>query len=346
MQEILVCKEQDPRETRVPLVPDDIRALTRMGFKVKAVSGTGIRSGYPDVLYRDAGAELVSKEDSASDIVLRIQKPRSVKGLKAGCIHISFLDPYTEKPLIKEAADKKIQLVSLNLIPRTSVAQKMDAQSSQSSLGGYVALIKAASRLSKALPMMMTPAGTINPARVLIIGAGVAGLQAIATAKRLGARVYASDIRPETMEQMRSLGAVPVRTASEQVKACERSDIIITTARGNGGKAPVIVTKDTIARMQPGSVIVDMAVRNGGNVEGSKPDEEMLTDNGVLILSGDQLEREVAKDASKMLSGNITAFLSHFRGGEGLRMDPAEEIMKDCLLTKDGRVIHPLFQRV
>ena len=256
------------------------------------------------------------------------------------------------------------------MIPRTTLAQKMDVQSSQTSLAGYVAVVNAAARLPKILPMMVTPSGTINPARVFIIGVGVAGLQAIATAKRLGARVDAFDTRPVVEEQVKSLGASFVKIdlgemgqtdqgyAKEltpeqikkqqeaQAKVCERSNIVITTAKVFGRKAPRLIGKDVIARMQPGSVIVDMAVSTGGNVEGSKLFEEVVTDNGVIIMSGDFLERQVPYDASKMLSGNFTAFLTHFYNKEQgeFIVNTEDEIMHGCLLTQGGKIIHDRFK--
>ena len=192
MKKVLVCKEKIEDETRVALIPDDIKKLISMGFEFKVVAGAGIKSGFPDSAYEAAGAVVVKTEEEAygdSEIVVRILKPENASGMKEGTFHISYLDPFNEKALLKDFADKKIAAVSLEMIPRTTLAQKMDVQSSQTSLAGYVAVINAAARLPKILPMMVTPAGTINPARVFVIGVGVAGLQAIATAKRLGARV-------------------------------------------------------------------------------------------------------------------------------------------------------------
>ena len=372
MKTVLVCRETDPRETRVALIPDDIKKLIGMGFSFKVVRGAGVKSGFSDAAYEKAGAVLIDSESQGydSEIVLRILKPQSAEGLKPGTLHISYLDPFNEKALLKEFAEKGIQAVSLEMIPRTTLAQKMDVQSSQTSLAGYVAVVNAAARLPKILPMMVTPSGTINPARVFIIGVGVAGLQAIATAKRLGARVDAFDTRPVVEEQVKSLGASFVKIdlgemgqtaqgyAKEltpeqikkqqeaQAKVCERSNIVITTAKVFGRKAPRLIAKDVIDRMQPGSIIVDMAVSTGGNVEGSKLFEEVVTDNGVIIMSGDFLERQVPFDASKMLSGNFTAFLTHFYNKEqGEFADNLEdEIMRGCLLTQGGKIIHERFK--
>ena len=372
MKTILVCRESDPRETRVAMIPDDIKKLIGMGFSFKVVSGAGQKSGFSDADYEKAGATIVKSEQEGfdSEIVLRILKPASADGLKPDTLHLSYLDPFNEKELLRDFAKKGIQAVSLEMIPRTTLAQKMDVQSSQTSLAGYVAVVNAAARLPKILPMMVTPSGTINPARVFIIGVGVAGLQAIATAKRLGARVDAFDTRPVVEEQVKSLGASFVKIdlgemgqtdqgyAKEltpeqikkqqeaQAKVCERSNIVITTAKVFGRKAPRLISKDVIDRMMPGSVIVDMACSTGGNVEGSKLFEEVVTDNGVIIMSGDFLERQVPYDASKMLSGNFTAFLTHFYDKESreFRVNLDDEIMRGCLLTQGGKIIHERFK--
>ncbi|MCR5189440.1 MAG: NAD(P) transhydrogenase subunit alpha, partial [Treponema sp.] len=317
-------------------------------------------------------AQIVKTEEEAydsSEIIVRIMKPESIKGIKKDTLHLSYMDPFNESQLLNDFASNGIQAVSLEMIPRTTLAQKMDVQSSQTSLAGYVAVLNAAAKLPKILPMMVTPAGTINPARVFIIGVGVAGLQAIATAKRLGARVDAFDTRPVVEEQVKSLGAsfvkidlgemgqtaqgyakelTPEQIAKQkegQAKVCERSNIVITTAKVFGRKAPRLIEKAVLDRMMPGSIVVDMAVSTGGNVEGSKLFEDVVTENGVTIMSGDLLERQVPYDASKMFSGNITAFLTHFYNKETKEMEVRleDEIMKGCLLTKDGQIIHERF---
>lgn len=373
MKKVLVCKETLPAETRVALIPDDIKKLSGMGFEFTVVSGAGTKSGFDDAAYEDAGAKIVKSEAEALDeaeIVVRILKPETAKGLKPGALHVSFLDPFNEKALLHEFADNNVQAVSLEMIPRTTLAQKMDVQSSQTSLAGYVAVLNAAARMPKILPMMVTPAGTINPARVFVIGVGVAGLQAIATAKRLGARVDAFDTRPVVEEQVKSLGAnfvkidlgemgqtsqgyakelTPEQIAKQQeaqAKVCEKANIVITTAKVFGRKAPVLIKKDVLDRMQPGAIVVDMAVSTGGNVEGSDPEKVVVTDNGVVILPGDELQRQVPWDASKMLSGNISAFLTHFYNKESkeFEVNLGDEIMKGCLLTKDGAIIHERFK--
>ncbi|MGI6401900.1 MAG: NAD(P) transhydrogenase subunit alpha [Thermoguttaceae bacterium] len=372
MRSILVCRETDPRETRVALVPDDVKMLCSLGYAPTVVAGAGVKAGFDDDAYEKAGAKIVQKEEDGydADIVLRILKPQNAQGLKSGALHMSYLDPFNEKELLRDFAEKQIQAISLEMIPRTTLAQKMDVQSSQTSLAGYVAVVNAAARLPKILPMMVTPSGTISPARVFVIGVGVAGLQAIATAKRLGARVDAFDTRPIVEDQVKSLGAsflkidlgemgqtdqgyakelTPEQIEKQreaQAKVCERANIVITTAKVFGRKAPRLIDNDVLDRMQAGSVVVDMAVSTGGNVEGSKLYEELVRDNGVIIMSGDFLERQVPFDASKMLSGNFTAFLTHFFDKEAkeLKVNLEDDIMRGCLLTQGGKIIHERFK--
>ncbi len=372
MKKILVCKEKDSRETRVALIPDDIKKLCGMGFEFLVASGAGVKSGFSDEAYTAAGAKIIKNEEDAygeSEIIVRIMKPENVKGIKKDVLHLSYMDPFNETELLNEFAQNGIRAVSLEMIPRSTLAQKMDVQSSQASLAGYVAVLNAAAHSPKLFPMMVTPAGTINPARVFIIGVGVAGLQAIATAKRLGARVDAFDTRPVVEEQVKSLGAsfvkidlgemgqteqgyakelTPEQIAKQkeaQAKVCERSNIVITTAKVFGRKAPRLIEKSVLDRMAPGSIVVDMAVSTGGNVEGSRPFENVVTENGVTIMSGDLLERQVPYDASKMFSGNITAFLTHFydRESKEFKLNPDEPIMKGCLLTDGGKIVHERF---
>ena len=373
MKKIMVCRETDPRETRVALIPDDIKRLISMGYEVKVTRGAGEKSGFNDEAYEKAGAVLVSSNEAGyegSEIILRIMKPESIQGIPSGALHLSYLDPFNEKELLNDFAKSGVQAVSLEMIPRTTLAQKMDVQSSQTSLAGYTAVVNAAAKLPKILPMMVTPSGTIQPARVFIIGVGVAGLQAIATAKRLGARVDAFDTRPVVEEQVKSLGAsfvkidlgemgqtdqgyakelTPEQIAKQQeaqAKVCERSDIVITTAKVFGRKAPRLIGKDVLDRMKKGAVVVDMAVSTGGNVEGSKLFEDVVTENGVTIMCGDMLERQVPYDASKMLSGNFYAFLTHFYDKESkeLVVNLEDEIMRGCLLTQGGQIIHERFK--
>ncbi|MCL2083634.1 MAG: NAD(P) transhydrogenase subunit alpha [Oscillospiraceae bacterium] len=373
MNKVFLCRETDKNETRTALVPSDVAKLARMGYELAVQSGAGLKTGCGDREYAEAGAKIVQTYGEGcefADIVVRVNKPGGIEGLREHTLHISSFDVFNERAAIGEFAAAGIRLVSLEMIPRTTLAQKMDILSSQASLAGYYAVVLAASRLPKIFPMMMTPSGTISPAKVFIIGVGVAGLQAIATAKRMGARVEAFDTRPVVEEQVKSLGAkfvkidlgetgqteqgyakelTPEQVALQrkaQAKVCAQSDIVITTAKVFGRKAPVLLTSDMTRQMKPGSVIIDMAVRTGGNVEGSDPEKEVILDNGVVILGGDGLERFVPKDASNMFSGNITAFLTHFWDGESksLKADASDEIMSGCLITDGHKIVHEKFR--
>ena len=373
MNKVFLCKETARDETRAALVPADVKALVGMGYEIAVQSGTGEKIGISDDGYSAVGAKIVGTlEDGYKfcDIIVRINKPGDIGGIRENTLHVSSFDVFNEKAAVKEFAGAGIKLISLEMMPRTTLAQKMDIQSSQASLAGYYAVLLAASKLPKIFPMMMTPSGTISPARVFIVGVGVAGLQAIATAKRLGARVEAFDTRPVCEEQVKSLGAKFVKidlgemgqteqgyarelTAEQieiqrkaQAKVCSHSDIVITTAKVFGRKAPLLLTKDMIAQMKPGSIIVDMAVQTGGNVEGSDPEKEVLLENGVRIIGGDRLERFVPKDASDMFSGNIFALLEHFWDAENktFRFDAEDEILKGCLITSNGKIVHERFK--
>ena len=359
-----------PEETRTALVPSHVKALTEMGYELYVQTDAGQTIGFTDDDYKEAGAKIVENIQEGydnCDIVVRINKPEeNINAMREHTLHISSFDVFNEKEAVQSFAEAGIRMVSLEMMPRSTIAQKMDIQSSQASLAGYYSVILAASRLPKIFPMMMTPAGTISPAKVFIIGVGVAGLQAIATAKRLGARVEAFDTRPVVEEEVKSLGAKFVKIdlgemgqteqgyAKEltpeqvelqrqgQAKVCAQSDIVITTAKVFGRKAPLLLTKDMIDKMKPGSIIVDMAVKTGGNVEGSSADEDIITDNGVMIINGDSLERAIPKDASNMFSGNIFAFLEHFWDVENktFNLDYNDEILKGCLITADRQIIH------
>jgi NAD(P) transhydrogenase subunit alpha len=285
-------------------------------------------------------------------------------------VHVSNLDPFNNGDVVKALADAGVSGISLEMIPRTTIAQKMDVLSSQANLAGYVAVVLAAERQKKIFPMMMTPAGTIPPARVFIIGAGVAGLQAIATAKRLGARVEAFDVRPEAQEQILSLGAKPLKInlgetgktkdgyakqlTDEQIqtqreamaKQCGLSDVVITTAKVFGRKAPLIVTNDMLDAMQPGSLVVDLAVETGGNVEASKLGKE-VTRKGVTIIGLPELQRRVPVPASQMFSSNLCHLVTHFWDKEAKQfvLNREDEIIQGCLLTHDGDIVHPLLKK-
>ena len=373
MNRVFVCNDIAGPETRVALIPPDVKALAAMGYEIAVQGGAGVRSGYSDGDYSEAGAKIVQSLEEGyrfCDIIARVNKPDSIAGIREGTLHISSFDVFNEKDAVREYAQAGLRLLSLEMVPRSTIAQSMDIQSSQTSLAGYYAVVLAASRLPKLFPMMMTPSGTISPARVFIIGVGVAGLQAIATAKRLGARVEAFDTRPAVEEQVKSLGAKFVKIdlgemgqtdqgyareltpeqievqRKAQARVCSHSDVVITTAKVFGRKAPVLVTGDMLAQMKPGSIVIDMAVGTGGNVEGSDPDKDVLLDNGVTIIGGDHLERYVPVDASKMFSGNIKSLLTYFwdADNKSFKIDAGDEIMGSCLITSDGKIVHEKFK--
>ena len=365
-----IPKETFPGEKRVALIPASIQKLVKLGAQVSVETGLGATIGSNDDEYQKAGAVIAKREDilRSCDIILRVRKPPldEISKLKKSSIHISFLDPFNETQLVGELANKNISAISVEMIPRTTLAQKMDALSSQANLAGYVTVILAAERCDKIFPMLMTPAGTITPARVFIIGAGVAGLQAIATAKRLGARVEAFDTRPVVKEQVQSLGAKFVEIdlgetgqtkdgyakalTAEQLekqrqgmaKVCSQSDIVITTAQLFGRKAPIVLSKEMVAQMKPGSIIVDMAVESGGNVEGSKLNEEVVTLNGVRILGMGNLPSRVAVNASQMYSNNLTSLLESYwdKDTKTFKLNLDDEIIKGCLVTHGGKVVN------
>ncbi|QQD19613.1 Re/Si-specific NAD(P)(+) transhydrogenase subunit alpha [Spongiibacter nanhainus] len=365
-----IPKELAAGEDRVAIIPSDAKKLVRAGATVQIEAGLGAGSGYADQEYTDAGAEVIADRSailSAADIVLRIRKPDvgEVAQLKQGCIHISYLDPFNEHDLIKAFRDRGITAISMEMIPRSTRSQKMDALSSQASLAGYVMVLLAATKLPRILPMMMTPAGTLKPATVFVIGAGVAGLQAIATAKRLGAKVVAFDTRPVVAEQVQSLGgkfleidlgetgqtkdgyAVELTEEQRQLqlegqkKQIAESDIVITTAQVFGRKAPVVVTKDMVAAMKPGSVIVDMAAESGGNVEGTVAGETVDVD-GVTIIGTGNWPNYVSRDASQMYSSNLFNLVDEGwdQEGKAFKVDFDNDILQGCIITHGGEIVN------
>ncbi len=368
-----VPKEIFPGEKRAALTPQSVERLVKKGADVVVESGIGSTIHLSDDDYKKAGATVTDRLSvlTSADLTLRVRKPpiEELSQLKKGSIHISLLDPFTETQIVRELAQNQISAISMGMIPRTTIAQKMDALSSQANLAGYVSVLLAAEKIDKIFPMMITPAGTLVPTRVFIVGAGVAGLQAIATAKRLGARVEAFDTRPVVKQEVESLGAKFVKLdvessqnkdgyatalTPEQMEAqrrgmqkvCAASDIVITTAQLFGRKAPVIITKDMIDHMKPGSVIVDIAVESGGNVEGSKLDETVKTENGVFIIGLGNLPSRVCVDASQMYSSNLTNMIETFWNKEkkSFNLDLNHEIIKGCLITHQGAVVHELIK--
>ena len=357
-------------ELRAPLVPASVKKLVKLGLEVAVEASVGEAAGFADAAYVEAGARIETDRAAllgAADLVLRIRKPsdEDVALLKAGAMHASLLDPFNERGLIEKLAAKGVTAISMEMVPRSTRAQKMDVLSSQANLAGYVTVMLAARQINKIFPMMMTPAGTISPARVFIIGAGVAGLQAIATAKRLGARVDAFDTRPVVAEQVQSLGAKfleidlgdtgqtdqgyareltpeQLEKQREGMKAAiAQADVVITTAQVFGRPAPRIVGADMVAGMRPGSVIVDMAVETGGNVEGSKVGE-VVDVNGVKIIGLGNLPSEVAQNASEMFSANLFNLVDEFWDGEAqsFGLDLEDDILKSCVITHDGAIVN------
>ena len=368
---IAIPKENQAGENRASLVPDSAKKLIRAGAKIHIESGMGLGAGFSDEEYSDVGATIVDDRQQllgSADVVLRLHKPsfEEVGQLKSGSVHVSFLDPFNERELVEKMAAHNVSAISMEMIPRITRSQKMDALSSQANLAGYVMAIKGADHLDRIFPMMMTPAGTLKPAKVFIIGAGVAGLQAIATAKRLGAKVTAFDTRAVVAEQVESLGAkfldidlgetgqtkdgYALALTAEQMELQKQgqeaeiahSDVVITTAQLFGRKPPIIVAADAVAAMKRGAVIVDMAAENGGNVEGSKAGEIVVTDNGVTIVGSGNWSNEVPRDASEMYSNNLYNLVDEFWDAESrvFTLDFENEIAIGCVITHQGKVVN------
>lgn len=367
--QIFFPKEKES-ENRVSILPETVKKLVELGISVEVETSLGNTVHVSDDLYASSGASISKDRNSSlssSDVTCRINKPEKeeISFLKKNSIHISFLDPFNEIELVKEFANSNISAISMELIPRITRAQKMDALSSQANLGGYAAVIEASRCLGKSFPMMMTAAGTISPSKIFVIGVGVAGLQAIATAKRLGARVEAFDTRPVVEEQVRSLGARFVQIdigeteeteqgyakelSKEQIKMqqegmkkiCSQSDVVVTTAQVFGRPAPRIVTKEMIEVMKPGSVIVDMAVSTGGNVEGSRAEESVIQ-NGVTIVGLSNLPGEVAFDASLVYGNNLFNLIEEYWDSENKKFDfdITDEILSGCVVTHEGDIVN------
>lgn len=375
--QIFVPKERRPGETRIPLLPAAAEKITALaGAELVVEAGIGAALGIPDSAYEKAKAR-ISTDPAAdlagADMVLRLNKPSrdEIGRMKRGSLHASMTEPFEDLELTKAFAAAGVNAISLEMIPRTTIAQKMDVLSSQANLAGYVAVILAAGKLDKLLPMMNTPCGTITPSRVFIVGVGVAGLQAIATARRLGARVEAFDTRPVVEEQVQSLGAKFVKIdlgetgqtkdgyakalTEEQIqkqregmaKVCANADIVITTAQVFGRKAPVIITADMVARMKPGTVVVDCAIESGGNVEGARLGEEVKI-NGVTIIGQPNLPGRVPFHASQMFGSNLVNLLTHFwvKDSKAFVPNREDEIIQGCMITWDGEVVQPTIKKL
>ena len=361
-----VLKETKVSERRVALSPEIVKLLVKKDFQVHVESGAGLGSNFADADYRSAGADVVSKSEIYNaDVILKVNAPTQEEALqyKNGAVSISLLYSYTQPELLDIFNARQITSFAMDAVPRISRAQKMDALSSQANLAGYKAVIMGANALGKIFPLMMTAAGTITPAKVLIFGAGVAGLQAIATAKRLGAVVEVSDVRPETKEQVESLGGrfLTVET-TEEVKTeggyakevsqeflakqqqlikdkIKDADLVITTALVMGKKSPILVTEEMVKSMKAGSVIVDMAVESGGNCEISEFNKTVEKHN-VTIIGESNIPSLLPINASQLYATNLSALLFHLATNEGFKWEMDEEITKGALITHKGELVH------
>ncbi len=370
---IAVAAESDPGEPRVAATPETVKKMTGLGADVAVEPGAGVKSGILDVDYTAAGATVSADAMSGADIVLRVRRPSAAElgKYKRGALVIAIMDPYGNDAALKQMADAGLVAFAMELMPRITRAQSMDVLSSQANLAGYRAVIDAAEEYGRALPMMMTAAGTVPAAKVFIMGVGVAGLQAIATARRLGAIVTATDVRPATKEQVESLGAKFLAVEDEEFKNAQtaggyakemskeyqakqaalvaehikKQDIVITTALIPGRPAPKLVSKEMVASMRPGSVLVDLAVERGGNVEGAKPGDVARVGE-VKIVGYLNVPGRLAASASGLYAKNLLTFLETLidKKEKKLAVNWDDEIVKGTALTKDGAVIHPNFQ--
>jgi NAD(P) transhydrogenase subunit alpha len=371
---LFVPKESATAETRVAATPESVKRLIKSGFEVVVEAGAGLGANILDKAFADAGATVTTDTKAAwssADVVTKIAPPQQnprlgadeAALLKEGAILVCHIWPHKNLPLVKTLRDRKISTLALELIPRISRAQSMDTLSSQANIAGYKAVLLAASRLGKYFPLLMTAAGTIQPSKVVIMGAGVAGLQAIATARRLGAVVEVSDIRPEVKEQVQSLGAKFIEPPQQESGSGQggyakevsadflrkqqeilaakiaAADVVITTAQVPGRPAPKLVTADMVKGMRTGAVIVDLAADSGGNCELTENGKEVVK-NGVIILGYSDLPASVPEDASALFARNLVALLALVNGKEGLKLDLKDEIIAGTLLTHAGEVRH------
>ncbi|WP_428030983.1 Re/Si-specific NAD(P)(+) transhydrogenase subunit alpha [Ancylobacter sp.] len=374
---IAIVKESSASEPRVSASSDTVKRYVSLGADVFVASGAGSASGIGDADYEGAGATVVADNAAAvagADIVLGVRRPEAaaLAGVKPGALVIAIADPHGHEAALAEVAGTGVSLFAMELMPRITRAQVMDVLSSQANLAGYRAVIDASSEFGRAFPMMMTAAGTVPAARVFVMGAGVAGLQAIATARRLGAVVSATDVRPAAKEQVESLGAKFIAVEDEEFKQAEtaggyakamsaeyqakqaaltaahiaKQDIVITTALIPGRPAPKLVSADMVAAMKPGSVLIDLAVERGGNVEGAVPGEVATTANGVKIVGHLNVPGRLAATASQLYAKNLYAFVETLvdKGTKSLAVKWDDELVKATLLTKDGAVVHPGFR--
>ena len=370
---VAVVAETDAGESRVAAVPETVKKMIGLGAEVAVEPGAGVKSGILDADYTAAGATVTPDALNGADVVLQVRRPQDaeLKRLKKGALVVAIMDPYGNDVALRAMADAGITAFAMELLPRISRAQVMDVLSSQANLAGYRAVIDAASEFGRALPMMMTAAGTVPATKVFIMGAGVAGLQAIATARRLGAIVTATDVRPAAKEQVESLGAKFIAVEDEEFKAAEtaagyakemskeyqakqaalvaehikKQDIVITTALIPGRPAPRLISKGMVASMRPGSVVIDLAVERGGNVEGVAADAVNEV-NGVKIVGYRNVPGRLAASSSNLYAKNLLAFLEILidKKTKALAVNWDDDIIKATALTRDGAVVHPNFK--
>jgi H+-translocating NAD(P) transhydrogenase subunit alpha len=370
---IAVARETDANEGRVAATPETVKKFKSFGADVAVARGAGVSSGILDDDYVAAGAEIGDNVTGDADVVLKVRRPLpdELAGYKRGALVIAIMDPYGNEAALKQMADAGLVAFAMELMPRITRAQSMDVLSSQANLAGYRAVIDAAEEYGRALPMMMTAAGTVPAAKVFIMGVGVAGLQAIATARRLGAIVTATDVRPATKEQVESLGAKFLAVEDEEFKNAQtaggyakemskeyqakqaaltaehvkKQDIVITTALIPGRPAPKLVSADMVKSMKPGSVLVDLAVERGGNVEGAKAGE-VVDVGGIKIVGYTNVAGRVAQSASSLYARNLFNFIETMvdKPNKALAVNWDDELVKATALTRDGAVIHPNFQ--
>jgi NAD(P) transhydrogenase subunit alpha len=372
---LAVTRERRAGETRVAVTPDAAKKLIALGLEVVVETGAGVAAAAPDADYLAAGAKVFPSAAAAlkdADLVLKVRGPSGdeIAALKPGAVVVGLFNPYQDRALLDAFNAQGVTVFAMELVPRITRAQVMDALSSQANLAGYRSVIEAAEVYGRAMPMMMTAAGTVAPAKVFVMGAGVAGLQAIATARRLGAVVTATDVRPAAKEQVESLGAKFVAVEDEEFKAAEtaggyakemsaeyqakqaalvadhirKQDIVVTTALIPGRPAPKLVSAEHVASMKPGSVLVDLAVEQGGNVAGVKDGEIVETPGGVKIVGIANLPGRIAADASALYARNLTAFVGLLVKDGQLAPDYDDEILKAALVARGGAVVHPALQ--
>ena len=376
MPVLAVTKERRAGETRVAVTPDAVKKLIALGFEVVVEAGAGLAAAVPDADYAAAGAKVVATPTealSAADLVLKVRAPadEEIAVLKRGAIVVGLLNPFQDREALAELTEQGATVFAMEFVPRITRAQAMDALSSQANLAGYRSVIAAAEVYGRAMPMMMPAAGTVAAAKVFVMGAGVAGLQAIATARRLGAVVTATDVRPAAKEQVESLGAKFVAVEDEEFKAAEtaagyakpmseayqekqaalvgehikKQDIVVTTALIPGRMAPKLVSAEAVASMKPGSVLIDLAVEQGGNVVGSRTGEIVET-GGVKIVGIPNLPGRIAADASALYARNLTAFVGLLVKDGAIVADFEDEILQAALIAKGGQIVHPLLKAV